>query len=43
VELLLVAEVAGLDEVHNAPKIEQPVLEGRAGEGQPVVGLELFD
>ena len=41
--MFLVAEVAGLDEVGDAPEIHQPVLQRRAGEGEALVGLELFD
>ena len=42
-EMLLVAEVAGLDEIHDAPQIEQAVLQRRAGERQAVLGLQLLD
>lgn len=42
-EILLGTEVARLDEVDDAPEVEQAVFEGRAGEGQAVFGLELFD
>ena len=42
-KLVLVAEVAGLDEIHDAPQIEQPVFQRRAGERQPVLGLDLLD
>ena len=41
-EMLLVAEVAGLDEIHDAPQIEQAVLQRRAGERQAVLGLQLL-
>jgi len=41
--LFLIAEVAGLDEIHDAPQIQQPVFERCAGEGQAVFGLELLD
>src|SRR6185436_13422346 len=41
-EMLLIAEVAGLDEVHDAPQIQQPVFERRAGEGELVLALELL-
>ena len=42
-KLFLIAEVAGLDEIHDAPQIEQPVFQRRAGERQAVLGLELLD
>ena len=42
-KLFLVAEVAGLDEIHDAPQIEQPVFQRRAGERQAVLGLQLLD
>src|ERR1035438_6308297 len=41
-KLVLVAEVAGLDEIHNAPQIEQAVFQRRASERQPVLGLDLL-
>ena len=42
-EMFLVAEVAGLDEIHDAPQIEQPVFQRRAGEREAVLGLQLLD
>ena len=42
-ELLLVAEVAGLDEIDDAPQVEQAVLQRRAGQRQAVLGLQLLD
>ena len=42
VEMLLVAEVAGLYEIHDAPQIEQPVFQRRAGEREALVGLDLL-
>ena len=42
-EVGLVAEVAGLAEVHDGPEVEHPVLEGGAGEGEAVVGVDLLD
>ena len=42
-ELFLVAQVAGLDEIHDAPQIEQPVFQRRAGQRQPVFGFQLLD
>ena len=39
----LCAEVAGLDEVDDAPEIEQAVFERGAGEGEALLGLELLD
>ncbi len=42
-KLVLVAEVAGLDEIHDAPQIQQAVFQRRAGERQPVLGLHLLD
>ncbi len=41
-ELLLVAEIAGLDKIHDAPQIQQPVFQRRAGERQLVLGLQLL-
>ena len=41
--MFLVAEIAGLDEIHDAPQIQQPVFQRRAGERQAVLGLELLD
>ncbi len=42
-KLLLVAEVTGLDEIHDAPQIEQPVFERRAGKREAMFGFELLD
>ena len=42
-KFLLAAEVAGLNEVHDAPEVEQTVFQRRAGEGQMLIGLQLFD
>ena len=42
-EMFLVAEIAGLDEIHDAPQIEQPVFQRRAGEREPMFGLQLLD
>ncbi len=41
-EMFLVAEVAGLDEIHDAPQIEQPVFQRRAGERDFVLALQLL-
>ena len=41
--MFLVAEVTGLDEIHDAPQIEQPVFQRRAGQRQAVLGLQLLD
>ena len=41
--MLLVAQIARLDEIHDAPQVEQAVFERRAGEGQAMVGFQLFD
>ena len=42
-KLLLVAEVTGLNEIGDAPQIEQAVLQRRAGERQAMIGLHLLD
>jgi len=42
-KLFLIAEVAGLDEIHDAPQIQQPVFQRRAGERQAIFGFELLD
>ena len=42
-ELFLVAEVAGLDEIHDAPQIEQPVFQRGAGERDFIFALQLLD
>ena len=41
--MFLVAEVTGLDEIHDAPQIEQPVFQRRAREREAMLGLELLD
>ena len=41
--MILVAEIVGLHEIYDAPEVEHPVLDRRAGQGQLVVGLELLD
>ncbi len=41
-EMLLRAEVAGLDEIHDAPQIEQAVFQRSAGQRQPLIGLQLL-
>ena len=38
-EMFLVAEITGLDEIHDAPQIQQPVFQRRAGEREAVLGL----
>lgn len=43
VKIGLRAEIAGVDEIDDAPKVEQPVFEGRSGEGEAVIGAQLFD
>ena len=43
VKFLGAAKVAGLDEVHDAPQIEQAVFQWRAGEGHSVFAIELLD
>ena len=40
--MLLRTEVAGLDEIGNAPEVKQAVFQWRAGEGQALGGLELL-
>ena len=42
-KLFLVAEIAGLDKIHDAPQVQQPVFQRRAGERDAVLGLELLD
>ena len=42
-ELFLRAEIAGLDEIHDAPQIEQAVFQRRAGERDLVFALQLLD
>jgi hypothetical protein len=37
------AQIARLDEIDDAPEVQQPVLQRRAGQGQMLVGLQLFD
>ena len=39
-ELAPVGQVAGMDEFHDAPEIEQPVFQRRAGERELVLGLQ---
>ena len=41
--MILAAEVAGLDEIHDAPQVEQAVFERRAGQSEALIGAELFD
>jgi hypothetical protein len=41
-KMFLVAEIAGLDEIHDAPQIEQPVFQRRAGERDFVFALQLL-
>ena len=41
-KLFLVAQVAGLDEIHDAPQVQQPVLERRTRERQTVFRLDLL-
>src|SRR6185436_9816253 len=41
-ELLLFAQVIGLDEIDDAPKVEQSILQRRARQRQAVFGLQLF-
>jgi hypothetical protein len=43
VEVDLRAEVVRLDEVDDAPEVEQAVFQRGAGEGEAVLGLELLD
>ena len=38
-ELGPIAQHAGHGEGHQTPEVEQPVLDGRAGERQPIIGL----
>src|SRR5689334_7321694 len=42
-EMVLVAEVGVLDEIHNALQIEQPIFERRASESKTMLGFQLFD
>ena len=42
VEMFLVAQIPGLNEIGNAPKIEQPVFQRRAGKRQALRGFELL-
>jgi hypothetical protein len=37
--LFLVAEIAWLNEIHDAPQVEQPVFERRAGERDFIFAL----
>ena len=39
-ELAALRQVTGVDEFHDAPQIEQPVFQRRAGKGELVLGLE---
>src|SRR5713101_4631698 len=41
-ELFLIAEVAGLDEIDDAPEIQQAIFQGRTRQRQPVFGLQLL-
>ena len=38
-----VAEITRLDEIHDAPQIEQPIFQRRAGQRQALLGLQLLD
>ena len=42
VEIVLRTEIAGLDEIHDTPEIEQPVFQRRAREGETLIGSKLF-
>ena len=41
--MFLRAEITGLHEIHDAPQIEQPIFQRRAGERQAMLGLQLLD
>src|SRR6185503_18548933 len=42
VEMFLRAEITGLNEIDDAPKIEQPILQRRASQSQPLIRIELL-
>ena len=42
-EMFLGAEVAGLDEINDAPEIEQAIFQRRAGQGEALLGFQLLD
>ena len=42
-ELLLCPKVARLNEINDAPQIEQAILQRRAGQRQTLIRLQLFD
>ncbi len=42
-ELLLITKIAGLDEIHDAPQIEQAIFERRAGQRDFIFALQLLD
>ena len=42
-EMRLVAEVTRRHKIHDAPQVQQAVLQRRAGERQTMIGFELFD
>ena len=41
-ELFLIAEITGLDEISDAPEVQQSIFQGCARQRQPVLGLELL-
>ena len=41
--MLLFAQVARLDEINNAPKIQQAIFQRRSGQRQAVLGLQLLN
>ncbi len=42
VEMFLRAEITGLDEIHDAPQIEQAIFQRRAGEREALIGFQLL-
>ena len=40
--MFLVAEITGLDEINDAPQIEQPIFQRRAGQRKAMLGLQLL-
>src|SRR5207237_10035073 len=42
-EMILAAEVSRLNEIGNAPKVEQPILQRRAGQSEALGSLHLLD
>src|ERR1043166_4819548 len=42
VKMFLRAEITGLDEIDNAPQVEEPVFQRRAGKREPLVGPQLL-